>query len=84
MINILEILNQKVEFEVPPPELCLKCGKCCRTIVSEIPNEQLAAMAQNNEEEAKVFFNIFKHIFTLQYYIFYISIILYTYIFIKL
>lgn len=60
MINILEILNQKVEFEVPPPELCLKCGKCCRTIVSEIPNEQLAAMAQNNEEEAKVFFNIFK------------------------
>ena len=60
MIDILEILNQKIEFEAPPAELCLKCGKCCKTIVSEIPAAKLADMAKNNEEEAKVFFNIFK------------------------
>ena len=60
MENILEILNQTIEFEAPPQDLCLKCGKCCKTIVSDISPEQLVEMAKNNEEEAKVFFNVFK------------------------
>ncbi len=60
MTNLNELLNQTIEFEAAPQDLCLKCGRCCSTITSVYTRSELLKMANNNEEEAKVFINTFK------------------------
>ncbi len=60
MKNITEILNEEIVFESAPQELCLKCGKCCTAITSSYTNAAIVEMAENNEEEAKIFVNTFK------------------------
>lgn len=59
-MNIIELLNKKMEFEQPPQDLCLKCGKCCKMIVPEHSADVLLEMARNNDDGAKVFLNLFK------------------------
>ena len=60
MKNISELLNKTIEFASPPADLCLKCGKCCKMIISDLPRDKVLELAKNNDSAAKVFFNIFR------------------------
>lgn len=62
MESLFKILNseQVGDFEQPPLDLCKKCGRCCMTITPVYSHDEVVKMAQNNEEEAKVFLEIFK------------------------
>ena len=60
MEDINAILNYKLKFESAPADLCLKCGKCCKTIITGLSNEELTYLANTNDCGAKVFFEIFK------------------------
>ena len=43
-----------------PQHLCLMCGKCCKAITTPYTHEELVQLANEGQEEAKVFVEIFK------------------------
>ena len=60
MKYISELLNKKIEIASPPSDLCLKCGRCCKMIVSEHSEAKLLELAKNNDAGAKIFLDMFK------------------------
>lgn len=68
-MNIDEIersLNELENSDKTPPYLCKMCGKCCRWIVSSYSNRELLEMAEQGEDEAKVFTDLFVKYNTLE------------------
>lgn len=49
-----------------PQHLCNMCGKCCRAITTPYTYDELVQLAQEGQEEAKVFVEIFKKYPTLE------------------
>jgi len=43
-----------------PQRLCLMCGKCCRVVVPSVPYEKLKQMAEENNQEALDFLELFE------------------------
>ena len=43
-----------------PQHLCKMCGKCCKAITTPYTHEELVKLAEDGQEEAKVFTDIFK------------------------
>ncbi len=43
-----------------PQHLCLMCGKCCKAITTPYTHEELVQLANDGQDEAKVFVEIFK------------------------
>ncbi len=43
-----------------PNYLCKKCGKCCKAISTQYSHKELVELAQQGQEEAKVFVEVFK------------------------
>ncbi|NLF83352.1 MAG: hypothetical protein GX568_05145 [Candidatus Gastranaerophilales bacterium] len=52
--------NSKPSENVFPQYLCRMCGRCCRSITSPYPHDELEEMAKNGSEGARVFIDIFK------------------------
>jgi Fe-S-cluster containining protein len=42
------------------PDLCHKCGRCCRSATTYAPHQKLLAMAEEGHKEAQDFLNIFE------------------------
>jgi Fe-S-cluster containining protein len=52
--------EEEQKDEVFPQYLCKTCGRCCKSITTSYTYEQLKEMAEEGQEEAKVFIEIFK------------------------
>lgn len=57
----IQISNEPVSY-LPefPQHLCNMCGKCCLAITTPYPHDEIVKLAQEGQEEAKVFVEIFK------------------------
>ncbi len=54
-------MEKKENFiENRPQELCKMCAKCCRVLTSPLLHDELKELAQNGDEYAKDFLNIFE------------------------
>ncbi len=47
-------------FDEFPQHLCKMCGKCCRAIITPYSYEELVELANEGQNEAKVFIEVFK------------------------
>ena len=57
----IEISNEPVSYLSEfPQHLCKMCGKCCKAITTPYTHEELVKLAQEGQEEAKVFVEIFE------------------------
>lgn len=53
-------MTPEKEFNQFPQYLCKMCGKCCRSITTNLSHEELKALAEKGSDEARVFVEIFK------------------------
>jgi len=57
----IEISNETVVYSSDfPQHLCKMCGKCCKAIITPYTHDELVELANQGQEEAKVFVEIFK------------------------
>ena len=57
----IEISNESVSYSYNfPQHLCKMCGKCCRAITTPYSYDELLKFANDGQEEAKVFIEVFK------------------------
>ena len=57
----IEISNEPVSYLTEfPQHLCKMCGKCCKAITTPYTHQELVKLAQEGQEEAKVFVEIFQ------------------------
>lgn len=56
-----EISNETVAYTSDfPQHLCKMCGKCCKAITTFYTHEELMKLAQEGQDEARVFIEIFR------------------------
>ena len=56
-----EITNQVIVYTSDfPQHLCKMCGKCCKAITTPYTHEELVELANDGQDEAKVFVEIFR------------------------
>lgn len=57
----VEVSNEQVVYTSDfPQHLCNMCGKCCKTITTPYTHDELLELAEQGQEEAKVFVEIFE------------------------
>jgi Fe-S-cluster containining protein len=53
--------NKHVKLNPPaPPELCIRCGTCCKVAYNNLPYEELKHLAQMGEQVATDFLSVFE------------------------